>query len=72
MDFLKPPSTHAYSQEDVQEILNIAMADRSTLDPELSHPQLLEIAQELSISPKTIELAKNQWLARHYNGSLHF
>jgi hypothetical protein len=64
MDFSKQPSTHAYSQEDVREILDIAMADRSTLDPELSHPQLLEIAQELSISPDLIELAKNQWLSQ--------
>jgi hypothetical protein len=64
MDFSKQPSTHAYSQEDVREILNIAMADRSTLDSELSHPQLLEIAQELSISPETIQLAKNQWLSQ--------
>jgi 2TM domain len=64
MDFLKQPSTHTYSQEDVREILDIAMVDRSTLDPELSHPQLLEIAQELSISPDSIELAKNQWLSQ--------
>jgi hypothetical protein len=64
MDFSKQPLTHAYSQEDVREILDIAMADRSTLDPELSHPQLLEIAQELSISPDLIELAKNQWLSQ--------
>jgi 2TM domain len=64
MDFSKQPSTHAYSQDDVREILDIAMADRSTLDPELSHLQLLEIAQELSISPDSIELAKNQWLSR--------
>jgi hypothetical protein len=62
MDFSKQPSTHAYSQEDVREILNIALADRSTLDTELPYSQLLEIAQELSISPETIELAKNQWL----------
>jgi hypothetical protein len=54
MDFSKQFSTRAYSQEDVREILNIAMADRSTLDPDLSHPQLLEIAQELSISPESL------------------
>jgi 2TM domain len=64
MDFSKQPSTDAYSQEDIREIIDIAMADRSTLDPELSHPQLLEIAQELSISPKTIELAKDRWLSQ--------
>ncbi len=57
--------TRSYSQEDIQEILNIALANRSTLDPDLSHPQLLEIAQELSISPDSIELAKNQWIDRH-------
>jgi hypothetical protein len=60
MDFSKQPSTQAYSQEDVREILDIAMADRSTLDPDLSYSQLLEIAQELSISPDLIELAKNR------------
>jgi hypothetical protein len=64
MDFSKQPSTQAYSQEDVREILDIAMADRSTLDPDLSYSQLLEIAQELSISPDLIELAKNRWLSQ--------
>ena len=64
MDFSKQPSIHAYSQKDIREILNIAMADRSTLDPELFYPQLLEIAQELSIFPDSIELAKSQWLDR--------
>jgi 2TM domain len=64
MDFSKQLSTHAYSQEDIREILNIALADRSTLDTELPYSQLLEIAQELRISPETIELAKNRWLDR--------
>jgi hypothetical protein len=64
MDFSKQSSTHAYSQEDVREILNIAMADRSNLDSDLSHSQLLEIVQELSISPETIELAKDRWLSQ--------
>jgi hypothetical protein len=64
MDFSKQSSTDAYSQEDVREILDIAMSDRSTLDPDLSHPQLLEIAQELGISPESIELAKSQWLSQ--------
>jgi hypothetical protein len=64
MDFSKQSSTHAYSQEDIREILNIAMANHSTLDTDLPHSQLLEIAQELSISPETIELAKSQWLGQ--------
>lgn len=64
MDFSKQPSTHTYSQEDIREILDIAIADRSTLDNDLPHSQLLEIAQELSISPKTIELARDRWLSQ--------
>lgn len=71
MDFLKQPSTHTYSQEDVREILNIALADRSTLDSDLSHAQLLEIAQELSISPDSIDLAKNQWLSQQQTIKKH-
>ena len=64
MDFSKQLSTHAYSQEDVREILNIALANHSTMDAELSSAQLLEIAEELSISPDAIELAKSQWLSQ--------
>ena len=58
MDFLKKSSTRSYSQEDVQEIMNIALANHATTNAELSHSQLLEIAQELDISPDSIELAK--------------
>jgi 2TM domain len=64
MDFSKQSLTHTYSQEDVREIIDIALANHSTLDTELSYSQLLEIAQELSIAPETIELAKNQWFDR--------
>lgn len=64
MDFLPRSLTPSYSQEDIQEILNIALAERSTLDTDLSHAQLLEIAQELGISPETIELAKDRWLSQ--------
>jgi 2TM domain len=53
-----------YSQEDIQEILSIALAERSTLDTDLPHSQLLEIAQELGISTETIEVAKDQWLSQ--------
>jgi hypothetical protein len=53
-----------YSQEDIQEILSIALAERSTLDTDLPHSQLLEIAQELGISTEMIELAKDQWLSQ--------
>jgi 2TM domain len=54
----------SYSQKDIQEILNIALADRSTPDTDLPHAQLLEIAQELGISTEAIELAKDRWLSQ--------
>ena len=63
MDFLKESSTRSYSQEDVREIMNIAIVNHAATNAELSHPQLLEIAQELNISPDSIELAKDRWIA---------
>ena len=63
MDSSQRSSTPAYCQEDIREILNIALAERSTLDTKLSDAQLLEIAEELSIAPETIELAKDRWIA---------
>lgn len=62
MNFSNKSLTPSYSQEDVREILNIALEKHSTIDTELSHAQILEIAQELNIAPDSIELAKNQWL----------
>ena len=47
MNCLKQSLTQSYSQKDVREITNIALANHSTLDTELSYSQLLEIAQEL-------------------------
>jgi hypothetical protein len=60
MNFSKQSLIHSYSQEDVREILNIAMAKHSNVGTELSHVQLLEIAQELRISPDLIEFAESQ------------
>jgi transcriptional regulator with XRE-family HTH domain len=56
--------TRAYSQEDVQQILNIALAQYPSADAELSYTQLLEIAEELRISPATLQLAENKWLSQ--------
>ena len=53
--------TRAYSQEDVQQILNIALAQYPSTGTELSYAQLLEIADELRISPDTLKLAENKW-----------
>jgi 2TM domain len=56
--------TNSYSQEDVSNILNLALARHSNLDSELSYAQLLEVAQELRITPESLELAERQWLDR--------
>jgi 2TM domain len=52
----------SYSQEDVQQILNLALAQHPTTGTELSYAQLLEIADELRIPPEALKLAENKWL----------
>jgi 2TM domain len=56
--------TRSYSQEDVQQILNIALAQHPHDGTELSYAQLLEIADELRIAPATLKLAENKWLTQ--------
>ena len=46
-------SSRSYYQEDIQQILQIAIA-RQVQDAEFSHEQLLEIAAELEISPECL------------------
>ncbi len=64
MNFSEQSLTRAYSQEDVQQILNIALAQYPSSDAELSYSQLLEIADELRISPDTLQLAEKKWLSQ--------
>jgi hypothetical protein len=56
--------TRSYRQEDVQQILNIALAQHPDSGTELSYNQLLEIADELRISPETLKLAESTWLVK--------
>jgi hypothetical protein len=56
--------TRSYSQEDVQQILNIALAQHPDAGTELSYAQLLEIAEELRIPAATIEQAESKWLVQ--------
>jgi hypothetical protein len=56
--------TRSYSQEDVQQILNIALAQHPDAGTELSYAQLLEIADELRIPADTLKLAENKWLVQ--------
>ena len=53
-----------YTQEEVQEILNLAIARQSKdLSQEFSYQQILEIAKELQIEPEAVLHAKTEWLA---------
>jgi hypothetical protein len=56
----------SYTQEDVQQILNIALAQHPTAAGTdlLSSAQLAEIAEEMRISPETLKLAESKWLAQ--------
>ena len=52
-----------YTQEQVQQILNVAIA-RQTYDGEFSRDQLLEIADELGISKSCLLSAEETWLSQ--------
>jgi hypothetical protein len=56
-------SKRTYSQEDIQQILNLAIAtDADDKNKEFSYEQLQEIASELAISPETLKKAERDWL----------
>jgi hypothetical protein len=61
----EPQIIRSYSQDDVQQILQLAIA-RQTEDPnkEFSYQELLEIATELEISPDSLKIAENDWLVQ--------
>ena len=61
MSEITPNYPDTYSQEDIQEILQIAIANHHT-DEELSREQLWEIAAELDIDAGTIQAAEKGWL----------
>lgn len=53
----------SYQQEDIQQILNLAIARQSS-SGEFSREQLLEIASELGISTQTLREAEQEWLVK--------
>ncbi|ACK73456.1 conserved hypothetical protein [Gloeothece citriformis PCC 7424] len=55
------PTPQSYSQEDIQQILQLAIA-RQTDKEELSREQLWEIAAELEIDPLSLQTAEQEWL----------
>ncbi|MEO1339952.1 MAG: 2TM domain-containing protein [Cyanobacteria bacterium J06635_13] len=63
MPDITPNYPDTYSQEDIQEILQIAIANHHT-EEELSRQQLWEIAAELDIDASTIQAAEKGWLVQ--------
>jgi hypothetical protein len=58
-------NSRSYSQEDIQQILQLAIARQTDdTDKEFSYIQLLEIAEELQIPPESIKLAERDWLTK--------
>lgn len=56
-------ATRLYNQEDVQQILHLAIARQADdKEKEFSYEQLLEIAAELEIPPESLKLAERDWL----------
>jgi hypothetical protein len=60
---LQPPQS--YTQEDVQQILHLAIA-RKTDQGELSREQLWEIAAELEIDGESLQAAEQDWLNQRF------
>jgi len=62
MTAFEPKSIRSYSQEDVQQILQLAIASHAeNINREFSYQELLEIAAELEISPDSLQLAERDW-----------
>lgn len=65
MTTFEPKSLRSYSQDDVQQILQLAIARQADdKDTEFSYQQILEIAAELEISPDSLKLAERDWLVQ--------
>lgn len=55
--------TQTYTQDDVQQILQLALVHHSE-ESELTKTQVLEIAQEMGITPEELAAAEKEWLAQ--------
>ncbi|MBP0016668.1 MAG: 2TM domain-containing protein [Cyanobacteria bacterium SBLK] len=55
------PQPKTYQQEEIQQILQIAIA-RQTESDELTEAQLQEMASDLGISPASLQEAQQEWL----------
>lgn len=61
----------SYQQEDIQQILNLAIA-RQANSEEYSREQLVEIAAELGISTDILLAAEQEWLVRQQERQKHY
>ena len=62
MNSAKNSAITTYSQEDIQQILNLALTSKNTTgDLEFSHQQLVEIAEEMDIDLSTLQAAEIDW-----------
>ncbi len=60
----EPKPIRSYSQEDVQQILHLAIARQADdQDKEFSYQEILEIASELEIAPECLQIAERDWLS---------
>jgi hypothetical protein len=70
MSVFETQTPRSYQQEDIQQILNLAIA-RQADSEELSREQLAEIATELGISTQNLLAAEQEWLVRQQERQKH-
>jgi hypothetical protein len=62
MTAFETKSLQSYSQEDVQQILQLAITRQAgEQEKEFTYEQILEIAAELDIAPEILKLAEQDW-----------
>ena len=71
MTFFETEITRSYQQEDIQQILNLAIAHQAKDGGEFSREQLVEIAAELGISTQTLLEAEQEWLVQQEERQKH-
>lgn len=70
MSIFETNISYTYHQDDMQQILNLAIARQSDKG-EFSRGQLLEIAAELGISPQALQEAEQEWLLQQQQRQKH-
>jgi hypothetical protein len=70
MSVFETQITRSYHQEDIQQILNLAIAHQAN-GGEFSREQLVEIAAELGISTESLQQAEQEWLVQQNQRQKH-